>query len=175
MFPHKVYFMYRQDAMVPFALLCVFICVFHTIVFMLFSTFFTHNRRITGNPTGMFLYIFIPQMGGSMWWCMLFLFGSRVVRYLLLPRLLVCMFVPYYIIYTVYMCVCFAKQEKYIYIYLFIFEYLFDTYCLFMYILILMLISISSISGDTFPSFGIISPGFSVGCSPLGGLPCGSI
>lgn len=136
------------------------------------APFFTHNRRITGNPTGLFLFSYLNGWlnvmvhGISRYILRLFLLGSRVVRYQLLPQI-TCMYVctilyfakhtHVYIIYIVYMCVL-CK--------ILFFDYLIHIF--FMYILILMLISISSISGDTNIIWHHFA-WFSVGCSPLGG------
>lgn len=129
-------------------------------------------------------FYFHTSMGGSMWWCMAypgtswgyFCWGVGWWDISCCRRLLVCMFVPYYIlqsthmytlyifylIYILYTSVC-ALQNKQIYIYFLIF-YLIHIF--FMYIL--MLISISSISGDTNIIWHHFA-WFSVGCSPLGG------
>lgn len=147
------------------------------------APFFTHNRRITGNPTGLFLFSYLNgwlnvMVHGISWYILrLFLLGSRVVRYQLLPQI-TCMYVctilyfakhtHVYIVYILFNIYCIqvcvlCKINKYIYLF---FDFLFDTHLF--YVHILMLISISSISGDTNIIWHHFA-WFSVGCSPLGG------
>ena len=114
--------------------LCVYMCL--TQCLHAEAPFFTHNRRITGNPTGLFLFSYLNGWlnvmvhGISRYILRLVLLGSRVVRYQLLPQI-TCMYVctilyfakhtHVYIIYILYMCVL-CKINKCIYIYIYIYS-----------------------------------------------------